>query len=301
MNSVWLQRLAVATAALSLLPIGMGALVTTLGAGMAFPDWPTSDGQGMMSYPWHLSMGDKFVEHGHRLAGILIGLFSLALCATSWCLPTTKSVRIGCSVVLLAVVAQGALGGLRVLMNQTTLAFGHSVFGCVVFAGLWLVVLMQCQAWKDLEGAESASASLGRLAYLFPVIAVSQYSIGGVVRHFGKAIDIHLIGACAVVVVTATVAVVSGRSSSRFVRRLSYVVVAAMVFQIFIGIATWLTKYGLPELGLVAVQHSMWQVIARTLHTVVGMVFVASTVNWSLAVLKTARAKGVSKATVAVI
>lgn len=233
---------------------------------------------------------------------MLIGFFSLALCATAWSLPTTtKSVRIACTAVLLAVVAQGALGGLRVLMNETVLAFGHSVFGCVVFSALWLVVLMQCQAWKDLEGAESASVSLERLAYLFPLIGVSQYSIGGVVRHFGKAVDLHLIGACAIVVVTATVAVVSGKSGSLFVRRLSWVAVAAMVVQIIIGIVTWLTKYGLPELGLVAVQHSLWQVIARTLHTVVGMVFVASTVNWSLAVLKTAKANGVSKATVALM
>ena len=50
--------LAVITAVVSLAPIGLGSLVTTLGAGMAFPDWPTSDGQGMMAYPWLQSSGD---------------------------------------------------------------------------------------------------------------------------------------------------------------------------------------------------------------------------------------------------
>ena len=78
----WLHRYAVLTAAVALLPIGMGALVTTLDAGMAFMDWPTSDGQNMFLYPWlkdfHANR-DKFVEHGHRLAGSLIGLISIGL------------------------------------------------------------------------------------------------------------------------------------------------------------------------------------------------------------------------------
>src|SRR5262245_4864090 len=42
----WVHRLAVLTACAALLPIVMGALVTTTDAGMAFRDWPTSDGHG---------------------------------------------------------------------------------------------------------------------------------------------------------------------------------------------------------------------------------------------------------------
>ncbi len=60
-----------------LLPISVGAVVTTVDAGMAFADWPTSDGHGMLAYPWLKSTGDKFLEHGHRLAGMLIGVMSL--------------------------------------------------------------------------------------------------------------------------------------------------------------------------------------------------------------------------------
>ena len=67
----WLHRLAVLTAVVALLPIVMGALVTTKDAGMAFRDWPSSDGHGMLAYPWLKSAGDKFLEHGHRLGGVL--------------------------------------------------------------------------------------------------------------------------------------------------------------------------------------------------------------------------------------
>jgi len=79
-----LYRLAIATACVALLPIVVGAVVTTMKAGMAFRDWPTSDGYNMFFYPWLKSAGNKFIEHGHRLAGILIGLVSIATALTAW-------------------------------------------------------------------------------------------------------------------------------------------------------------------------------------------------------------------------
>ena len=85
--------LAATTAATALLPIVVGALVTTKGAGMAFRDWPTSDGQGMLSYPWLSSAGDKFIEHGHRLAGITIGCVSIAFALCAWLLESRRWVR----------------------------------------------------------------------------------------------------------------------------------------------------------------------------------------------------------------
>ena len=298
-NSVWLRRLAITTATVSLLPIGMGALVTTLGAGMAFSDWPTSAGQGMLSYPWHLSAGNKFVEHGHRLAGMVIGLFSVTLCVVAWASPATKAVRMACTVVLAAVIVQGALGGLRVLSDQTVLAFAHSVLGCLVFVGLWLVVLMQLRAWRELETVERSPAILQTLAFVFPAAALLQYVMGGAVRHFGRALDIHVIGAAVIILLSGLVAVASRNSRSQLIRRLAWIAVGTVTIQVAIGAAAWVTKYGLPEFGLVAVQHSVWQVSARTLHTVVGMVFVASAFNWSLVVLRTADAGSVTTPEVA--
>src|SRR6185295_2646229 len=74
----WLHPLAVLTACVALLPILVGAVVTTKDAGMAFRDWPSSDGYHMFLYPWLESAGNKFMEHGHRLGGIVIGLSSMA-------------------------------------------------------------------------------------------------------------------------------------------------------------------------------------------------------------------------------
>ena len=77
----WLHRFAWLTATLTLLlPVTTGAVVTTLKAGMVFPDWPSSDGYNMLAYPWLSSARDQFVEHGHRLSGLTIGLMCTHMC-----------------------------------------------------------------------------------------------------------------------------------------------------------------------------------------------------------------------------
>jgi len=75
----WLFKLALATAVATLPLMIVGGHVTTEGYGMAFPDWPTSDGENMLTYSWFDRAADKFYEHGHRLLGMLVGFLSIAL------------------------------------------------------------------------------------------------------------------------------------------------------------------------------------------------------------------------------
>lgn len=281
------RKLAVATTAVSLLPIGMGSLVTTLGAGMAFPDWPTSDGQGMLTYPIHLAVGHQFVEHGHRLAGMLIGLFSIALFVAAWTTSSSREVRNASAVVLAGVIIQGGIGGLRVLMDQKVMAYAHSVFGCCVFVTLCLVVLMTGRHWKEKEQFSTRHEGVFRmLAFAFPLVALVQYILGGAVRHFGAGLDFHIAGAVTTAVSAVAVQCFSRNSGSLQIRRAGRIAGGVVLFQIALGVATWITKYGLPSIGLVAVQNSTSQVVIRTIHTVAGMAVVASSVTWSLTVAR---------------
>jgi len=45
----------------------IGGLVTSKGAGLAVPDWPTTFGYNMFLYPWSKMVGNIFYEHSHRL------------------------------------------------------------------------------------------------------------------------------------------------------------------------------------------------------------------------------------------
>ena len=286
-ENVTVRKLAIATAVVSLLPIGMGSLVTTLGAGMAFPDWPTSDGQGMLTYPIHLAVGHQFVEHGHRLAGVLIGLFSIALCVVAWATHSTRGVKAGSAVVLTGVIIQGGIGGLRVLMDQKVMAYAHSVFGCCVFVALCLVVLMSGNHWRERHPTTSRESSLRIVAFLLPGIALLQYVLGGAVRHFGAGLDFHIAGALATVVAAIAAVGISSKCGSCEIRRVARFVGMAVLCQIALGVGTWITKYGLPSIGFVAIQDSISQVVFRTVHTVAGMAVVASSFAWGMTVIRT--------------
>ena len=151
----WLFRFAVLTAFVSLLPSVMGALVTTLDAGMAFPDWPSSDGHNMFLYPWFKSAGDKFLEHGHRLAGTLIGFVTIGLVIVAFKTEERKWVKGLALAILLGVIFQGILGGVRVLANQDVMALIHGAFAAVVFTMICCLILFTSKSWIHFQNVKT--------------------------------------------------------------------------------------------------------------------------------------------------
>src|SRR5215472_18868584 len=125
----WPHWLAVVTAAATLLLIVAGGVVTSTGSALAVPDWPTTFGQNMFLYPWSKMVGGIFYEHSHRLLGALVGVLTIALAISAWRRGGITRV-LGVSAALV-VVAQGVLGGLRVVLMQDTLAIVH---GCLAQA-----------------------------------------------------------------------------------------------------------------------------------------------------------------------
>jgi heme a synthase len=282
--------LAIATAVTALLPIAVGSLVTTLNAGMAFTDWPTSDGQGMLSYPWLRSAGDKFVEHGHRLAGMLIGCVSIVFAVSVWCLESRRWVR-WCGVgVLVAVIAQGLLGGGRVLADERLYAMFHGAFAAAVFAFMSSMALVLSRSWIEPPRipAGAVPASVRILSVAAPIVILVQYSLGGLVRHLGRALYEHVGLAVVVLVVVLGTAIAVSRTRCGWLRRPAYLMGLVAVAQFLLGGGTWLTKYGFAPLGYVAVQRTLLQTIVRTSHTVVGMLLLMSSVILLVRVLRIA-------------
>src|SRR5574337_643879 len=83
-HSRWPHRLAVVSAATTLLLIFVGGLVTNTGSALAVPDWPTTFGYNMFLYPWSKMVGGIFFEHSHRLLGSAVGMLTIALLITTW-------------------------------------------------------------------------------------------------------------------------------------------------------------------------------------------------------------------------
>ena len=85
--SRWPYRLAVLLAAATFPLISVGGLVTSYDAGMAVPDWPNTYGYNLLLYPWTTWLfgpWDLFLEHGHRLLGVLVGLLAMGLVAAAY-------------------------------------------------------------------------------------------------------------------------------------------------------------------------------------------------------------------------
>ena len=83
-GSVGLYRFTVVTAVATGLLIVVGGLVTSHDAGLAVPDWPTTYGQNMFTYPVSQWVGGIFYEHGHRLIASGVGLLTVVLARWIW-------------------------------------------------------------------------------------------------------------------------------------------------------------------------------------------------------------------------
>ena len=78
------HRLAVLLACATFPLLFIGGLVTSLGAGLAVPDWPTTFGYNMFLYPWSKMIGGIFYEHSHRLIASCVGVLTIALTLALW-------------------------------------------------------------------------------------------------------------------------------------------------------------------------------------------------------------------------
>lgn len=284
----WLHRFAVMTAVVALLlPITVGALVTTYDAGMAFRDWPSSDGHNMILYPWLQSVGDKFLEHGHRLAGMFVGVLSIGLAVALWFGETRRWARWLGVAVLAAVICQGLLGGQRVVIDARGLAMLHGLFGSWVFALMSCVALVTSRSWFESETlqAEEWNLSTG-ISAITAVIAIQlQFILGGLLRHQGTAVIEHVGFAFLVLLAVMWLWVGAYNSGIKWLRGNASALTVAVLAQIALGLVTFLTKFG--GIGnYVVVQGSAIQVWSRTGHTVLGMLVWMLSVVYLVRVLR---------------
>src|SRR2546426_9486259 len=123
------HRFAVFVACATFFLIIAGANVTSHDAGLATSDWPLSNGQVFPKM-----VGNLFWEHGHRLIATTVGLLTIALNVYLFTSERRRWVRRLGLVALLAVIAQGLLGGLTVkLMLPLWVSSAHATLAQLFF------------------------------------------------------------------------------------------------------------------------------------------------------------------------
>ena len=79
-----LHLFALLVAASTAILIFAGGLVTSTGSGLSVPDWPTTYGWFMLTFPLDKMVGGIFYEHTHRLIASVVGLLIIGLAAWLW-------------------------------------------------------------------------------------------------------------------------------------------------------------------------------------------------------------------------
>jgi cytochrome c oxidase assembly protein subunit 15 len=185
---VWVHRFAVVTAAATLMLIFVGGLVTSTGSGLAVPDWPLSFGKVFPPM-----VGGVLFEHGHRMVAAFVGILTVTLAVVLWRWEPRAWVRWLGRGALLAVVLQGLLGGLTVLLRLPTAV--SVVHACLAQAFLCLTVtLAVCTApsWSTPRAlwVDHQQPSLRALATGATVMVYLQLILGALMRHTGAGLAI---------------------------------------------------------------------------------------------------------------
>jgi cytochrome c oxidase assembly protein subunit 15 len=274
-------------AASTVLLILAGSFVTSTDSGLSVPDWPTTYGWNMFTFPPSKWVGGIFYEHGHRLIASTVGFLTIILATWIWFADSRRWLRWFGVAALLSVVAQGILGGITVLFFlPAAVSTAHAGLAEVFFCMTVAIALFTSPGWIDgyRAGADPgghAGPPLRWLATSTTILIYAQILIGATMRHtgaglaipdfpwmFGRLVPDHWSGAIAL----------------HFAHRVGALIVASTV--IAMSIYVWRRYQDRPELArpatliifLVVIQVTLGaltvisrrDVLINSLHVVVG-------------------------------
>jgi len=185
-----LATFAALAAAWAFVPVILGAFTTSIGAGMAFPDWPLSNGS-LNPSGWLTNLA-MFAEHSHRLSvGVLTSL-TIALAVWLWRTEARAWLRKLALFAVVLVLTQAVVGGLRVLLEHRQIAMIDTSMGrlfamlhaCLaqLFVCTMIAIAAACsRAWIERPGPVAAGAR--RIGRLCCALVFLQLAIGAVMRH----------------------------------------------------------------------------------------------------------------------
>jgi cytochrome c oxidase assembly protein subunit 15 len=263
-----LHKFAKFVAASTVLLILAGSLVTSHDAGLSVPDWPTSYGWNMFTFPPSMWVANILYEHGHRLIASGVGLLTVVLAIWLWAADTPRWLKWLGIAALGAVVAQGLLGGLTVLFFlPPAVSTAHAGLAEIFFCMTVAIALFTSPGWKTAP-PPIEDGWLGRIAATTTAVVFGQILIGAAMRHTGAGLAIpdfplmfghlvpdhwnlgiaihfaHRVGAVVVALAVAFTAVYIWRGHTDRVELAQPALVSMilLVFQLTLGSLTVLTR-----------------------------------------------------------
>jgi cytochrome c oxidase assembly protein subunit 15 len=261
-----------------------GALVTSNDAGLSVPDWPTSFGTFRMPR----MVGGVLYEHGHRMIAATVGLLTVILAAWMWRKEPRRWARWLALTAVLAVIAQGILGGITVLFYlPVAISTAHATLAQTFFCILIALVLTTGRDWRwgEPQVEEDVTVpSLRLLAWVTTVAIYAQLILGSLYRHQGLGVMPHILGAVGVagLVIWLTARVFSHFLAVKSVTRPTAVLLGLVALQVFLGIAAYILRIEFRD----APQPMPPLVYVSTAHVGMGALVLATSVILTLQIYR---------------
>ena len=249
-----LNRYAILVACATFFLIIAGALVKSNDAGLATPDWPLSNGQVFPKM-----VGNLFWEHGHRMVATTVGMLTIGLTVFILIKEKRPAVRKLGVYALLAVIAQGLLGGLTVkLMLPLAVSAAHGTLAQLFFCMTVSLAVFTSRSWMEAKPIreENGSLPLRSLCTAALVAIFLQLIIGATLRHsaeWNEHLPIHLvlthIAGALVVTLTlgrASLTVMRRYKDEKFLTRPAIAAFSLLGVQLLLGVAAYITRLASP-------------------------------------------------------
>ena len=210
-----LRTYAALTAAMVVVLLLAGGLVTSTKTGDTIPTWPHWRGK---------IEGGTWVEWSHRAIAGVVGLMVLGLALVlkrplGW-------------IALAGVVVQALIGGLRIYVPKAVVSIVHATFAQVVFCAVVAVALTQSKAWSLRGSGDARGVGIAATA-----ACLLQLIAGAIARHTGMGFEVHALGA---VVVLVFASMLASRLLLTPLRKGAWILTGILGFQICLGLFTWI-------------------------------------------------------------
>lgn len=298
-----LHRFAVLVACATFFLIIAGANVTSHDAGLAVPDWPLSFGKFFPKM-----VGNVFWEHGHRMIATAVGMLTIVLAIYLQVRESRPWVKRLGWLALLAVIAQGLLGGLTVkMLLPLAVSAAHATLAQLFFLITVSLAVFTSPSWFAAPEPrdETDGPSMRSLVVLALVVILAQLVLGATLRHSATwdqnlptaLLLAHVGGAFIVTVVLGgTVARVWLRHrAEKYLVKPALLAAVLLIVQLSLGVAAYITRSASPN----DPQPLTPMVAVTVAHVACGALVFASTIVLTLRVFRIVRAerKGYALAT----
>ena len=171
--------------------VTLGAFTTSIGAGMAFSDWPLSNGS-LNPSGWMTNLA-MFAEHSHRLSAGVMSTVTIILAVWLWLTEERGWLRKLAWFAVGLVLVQAVVGGLRVLLDARQVSMVDTSVGrlfamlhaCLaqLFACTVIAIAAACsRSWIQHNGP-AVDARTRRLGRICVALLFVQLAIAAVMRH----------------------------------------------------------------------------------------------------------------------